>query len=165
MAVAVSTVWYWLPAALWMLVIFGGSGEALAAHRTSRILGPIIRWLFPSLAQDKVDLLILLIRKCAHAVEFGVLAVLFWLALVKPSRHNKPEWRWSDARRALVLTALYAALDEFRQSFVPSRQGAVQDVCIDVAGAVIALLLLSLLGRWRGWWRNTSPDRAAAGSE
>lgn len=134
-----------------MTLIFHGSGDALSVPNTSRILGPIIRWFFPNMPEDQASVIIFCVRKCAHAVEFGILALLFWRALVKPSKNYKPTWRWADARLALVFTALYAVFDEFRQSFVPSRQGAVRDVLIDIAGAAIALFLL-----WLFWGRRCS---------
>ena len=39
-------------------------------------------------------------------------------------------------------TVLFAALDEFHQTFVPGRSGNFTDVCIDSIGAVIASFCL-----------------------
>lgn len=141
---------YWLPVVVWMLIIFSGSSDALSVQHTSRILGPLIQWFFPSMPQEKVAVVIFCIRKCAHAFEFAVLALLMWRALVKPSKTNRPAWRWADARLAFFLTSAYAVSDELHQRFVASRQGAVRDVLIDVAGAAGALLLLWLLSRKDG---------------
>jgi len=156
----VSFARYWLPVAIWMVVIFSASGDAFSVQHTSRILGPIIHWLLPGLPQEKADVIILCIRKCAHAVEFGVLALLLWRAVVKPSRTNKPTWRWADARVAFLVTCVYAVSDELHQRFVATRQGAVRDVLFDIAGAASALLLLWFFGF--GAWRRVQRDEQNA---
>ena len=43
-----------------------------------------------------------------------------------------------------MLAAFYAATDEFHQSFVPSREGRVHDVVIDIGSAPMDRLLTSL---------------------
>ena len=132
-----------------MLLIFTGSGDASSGERSSRILAPLLRWLFPGLSPDLLDLLVTLIRKCAHLTEFAILALLFWHALRRPGRGEFRPWAWSEARRALLLTCLYAASDELHQLFVPNRQAAVTDVLIDTTGAALGLLALWLWYRWR----------------
>ena len=42
---------------------------------------------------------------------------------------------------ALLGSALFAASDEFHQTFVQSRTPSVHDVLLDVAGALIGLLI------------------------
>jgi len=52
---------------------------------------------------------------------------------------------------AWVLSALYAASDEFHQTFVPGRAGRLLDVVVDWLGAGLALLLaMRLAGERRG---------------
>jgi VanZ family protein len=55
---------------------------------------------------------------------------------------------WTLWRRASVLavlcTLLVAILDEYHQSFLPSRTSSPKDVCIDLCGAITAQLLLLL---------------------
>jgi VanZ family protein len=43
-----------------------------------------------------------------------------------------------------VLCLLYAAGDEFHQSFIPGRGPQIRDVCIDFAGALTGILLTRL---------------------
>ncbi|WP_027724808.1 VanZ family protein [Tuberibacillus calidus] len=73
------------------------------------------------------------IRKLTHLTVFGILAFLIWRALV-PQRHAKG-WAW-------LLTTLYAATDEWHQSFQPGRSPKVTDVAIDACGALIALFVM-----------------------
>lgn len=72
-----------------------------------------------------------------HVVQYAVLAMLLWPVC---------RGRWLPI---LGIAVVYAALDEWHQSFVPSRQGSVVDVMIDTAGAVLALVFLSGIVRFR----------------
>jgi VanZ family protein len=143
---------YWLPVMLWMFLIFTASSDKLSTQHSSRFLEPVIRWLFPHLADETVYQLVFLARKCAHLTEFAVLALLIWRAWRQPVRQDPRPWQWSQAGFALLCTALYATSDEIHQLFVPHREGRVQDVVIDTVGAALGLLALWLLGKWRKRW-------------
>lgn len=143
---------FWLPVIFWLALIFFASGDELSSQHTSRFLGPLIHWFFPSLTHDTVQTVVYFVRKSGHVTEYGVLALLFWRALRKPFRHDQRPWNWSLARLGLMLSACYAASDEFHQSFVPSREARVHDVFIDTCGAAAALLLLWLVGRRLKRW-------------
>lgn len=76
----------------------------------------------------------LLVKKGAHMAAYALLALL--------------------ARRAglglgpaAILAALYAASDEFHQTFIPGRNGTVADVLIDLVGVALGLLLHPWLER------------------
>ena len=143
---------YWLPVALWMLIIFGFSTNAGAPRNTSRIIGPILRWLNPDIADETVYGIQLVVRKGAHFTEYAVLALLCWRARRKPVRDDVRPWNWSEAGMALLVAVLFAASDEWHQSFVPSREGSLRDVLIDSTGATLGLLALWRWGRWRRIW-------------
>ncbi|MHB8523972.1 MAG: VanZ family protein [Limisphaerales bacterium] len=66
--------------------------------------------------------------------------------------HAPRAWLWSQAAFALCTASLYAASDEYHQSFYPSRGASVEDVVIDTVGAAVGLALLWVLGRWRKQW-------------
>ena len=140
---------YWLPVLVWMWVIFSASGDQMSFQHSSRIIGPVMRWLLPHLSEEAVHAIVVVVRKCAHLAEYGVLALLLWRALRKPPRPDAPAWRWPEAGLVLALVALYAASDEIHQSFVPSRQGCVGDALLDTAGGAFGLLGLWAAGRWR----------------
>lgn len=65
------------------------------------------------------------LRKAGHLAVFAIL----WLLARRPLGDG-----WG-----FVFTVLYAASDEWHQTFVPGRAGAVSDVLIDAAGALLAL--------------------------
>ena len=76
---------YWLPVLLWMALIFSASSDTGSFARSSRIVAPLLRWLFPHLPEDTVNFIVLLVRKCAHLTEYAVLALLLWRALRQPA--------------------------------------------------------------------------------
>ena len=80
------------------------------------------------------------IRKLAHVTEYAVLALLVARALDRP-------WRTRDAIAAIALAfcAVHASLDEWHQTFVPSRVGCVADAFLDTFGAALALALLAFV--------------------
>jgi VanZ family protein len=135
-----------------MWIIFAASSDRHSYQHSSRIIEPIVRWLFPHASDDAVYAVVMIGRKCAHLTEYAVLALLLWRALRKPPEPNAPSWHWSQAGLVLALVALCAASDEIHQTFVPSRQGCVTDVLLDTTGAALALLSLWAVGRWRKRW-------------
>ena len=115
---------YWLPPALWAGVIFILSAQ-------------------PSLPHYPDTLLDLILKKAAHMIEYGILASLLWRALSRgQGALSRSAWV-----TAFVVSVLYAASDEYHQTFVPGRNGTPVDVGIDTVGALIALLIVGSLGR------------------
>ena len=140
---------YWLPVIVWMGVIFSASTDGLSSRRTSRIIGPVLRWLVPDIAEETIYRVQYAVRKGGHLTEYAVLAWLAWRARRRPVK-NDP--RPLDVRAtvfALAVAAAYAVTDEVHQSFVPSREGRVADVLLDTAGAALGLTVLWGYIRWR----------------
>lgn len=135
-----------------MVVIFSASGDAASAHHSSTLFEPLMRWLFPQLAQTRIEEIHYLFRKCAHLAEFGVLALLLWRAIRHSSVRSERRWQWSHAGLAMVLVFLYAASDEIHQAWVPGRTGQASDVVVDTAGGAIGLGLLWVAGRLCKRW-------------
>ena len=135
-----------------MLVIFSFSADSGSSQRSSRFIGPFVRWLKPDISEVAVEHIVFAVRKTAHTTEFAILALLLWRARRQPSRSNPRPWRWSDAGFAWMIAAVFAVTDEWHQSFVPNREARVSDVLIDTTGAAFGLLALRLAGRWRKGW-------------
>jgi VanZ family protein len=129
---------YWLPAILWMVLIFVGSTDLMSAEQTSHFLVPFLRWLKPDISIETLNTMQFAIRKIAHVTEYGVLAWLLWRAF--RARTFSKHALWKLASSALLISACYAALDEFHQSFVITRTASVHDVMIDIVGAMIAIV-------------------------
>jgi VanZ family protein len=73
-------------------------------------------------------------RKLIHFAQYALLALLWWRAL-RTRLENR-----GAALAAFVVTAVYAATDEYHQSFVEGRNGSPLDWAIDSAGAAVASL-------------------------
>jgi VanZ family protein len=132
---------YWLPVLAWMALVFSGSTDLLSSQRTSRLIGPLVHWLFPGLPEETVGEIVFVARKGAHVTEYAVLALLLWRALRRPTKGDPRPWSWREPAAALALAGLYAVSDEIHQSFVASRYGSALDVGLDTAGAATGLLL------------------------
>ena len=143
---------YWLPVVLWMGMIFGGSTNLLSTQSTSRIIGPLLRWLNPNVSDETIRVVQSVVRKGGHVAEYSLLAVLLWRARRKPFKNDPRPWSWREAALVVFYSGLYAATDEFHQSFIPSRGASVWDALLDMLGAAAGLLLLWRLGRGRRLW-------------
>jgi len=143
---------YWLPVVVWMAVIFCASSDAASFSHSSRIIAPIVRWFFPQISPSALHSIVVVVRKGAHVSEYAILALLIWRWDRRVSGAQAQGWPWRSAVRTALWVMAYAASDEFHQRFVPSREASVLDVCIDTGGAVLALLLIWIVGRWRKRW-------------
>jgi VanZ family protein len=128
------------------------SGSLFGAEQTGAWLLPLLGRLVPWANAGGLQAFHTMLRKLAHVVEYGVLAAL-WLRALAPAP-RAAEW-------ALALSALYAGIDEMRQSLAPNRTPSALDVLFDTAGAFLALACLTGPGvlvrlgvrvaRWAAW--------------
>ncbi len=112
----------------------------MSSEHTSRLLVTFLRWLKPDISWATIAHIHFLIRKAAHLTEYAILAIFLWRAF----RFPRPDVRgglWTAAAMALAIAICFAALDEYHQSFVPSRGSSPVDVMIDSCGAVLGLAL------------------------
>lgn len=129
-------------------ISFASTGN-FSAGNTSRIIGPLVLWLFPDTSPETLLTIHGITRKIAHLTEYALLGILVARAFRGSSREGLRE-RWFLASLALVI--VYALLDEYHQAFVPSRTGTIYDSLIDIAGGFAALLIV----RRRNWFRRAS---------
>jgi VanZ family protein len=150
-------------ALLWLGLIAFESSNALSAAKTSRILYSLLHFL---LGLDPIRFLTwhFILRKTGHVIGYAVLSLLFyraWKATI-PIQWN-PRWSIVWARIAFTMTALVASLDEWHQTFLPSRTGTLWDVLLDSTAALTAQLLIFL---WlRGWYRQPLSVREESRAE
>jgi len=129
----------YLPLIVWLVFIFFASSVNLNAGNTSRIIGPLILWLFPSTSPETLAVVNVITRKIAHFTEYAILGFLAARAF-RTSPHPAINRRWFLICIALV--AVYALLDEYHQSFVPSRTASIHDSLIDMAGGLTVLIFI-----------------------
>lgn len=140
-----SRLWRYGPLALWLGFIFYASTGAMSASETSRIIGPLLRWLFPDLSAASLAQAHFVTRKLAHFAEYALLALLAARAFITSSQATLRR-AWFAA--SLLLVVACASFDEYHQSFVPSRTGTVRDSLIDIAGGFTALMWLIFRRTW-----------------
>ena len=131
-------IWRYGPLLLWMVLISIASSSEFSALNTSQVIRPLILWVFPNLSEERVAAIHFLTRKLAHFSEYAVLGILSARAFAS-SANDFVQRHWFQV--ALFLILCYALLDEFHQSFVPSRTASIYDSAIDVAGGLTALLV------------------------
>ena len=119
----------WVPVLAWMGIIYFFSSR-------------------PDLPHVDEPWLELSLRKLAHAVEYAILGALLARAI------------GIDGRRGLAFAAalgiLYAASDEWHQTFVPGRKGNLIDVTLDSVSAMAGAYL---------WFRFFTKKRDASITE
>jgi VanZ family protein len=127
----------WLPVIAWACVISILSTDAFSSAHTSKVIIPLLHWIFPRASAETIDLMHALIRKAAHLTEYFILGLLLYRAL-----RSVPEWNLKWAIWAIAIAACYASLDEFHQSFVPSRNASPWDALLDAVGTSTAQVVL-----------------------
>ena len=125
---------YWLPPLAWAAMILSASSDVFSASHTGGWIEILISWLGRSLSPTALDLLNQVLRKIGHITAYGILSALSFRAL----RGGRPRWNPRWAIGALALTVLVASIDEYHQSFIPSRTGTWHDVVLDTAAAILA---------------------------
>jgi VanZ family protein len=123
------------------VVISGFSTGAFTSDNTSRIIVPILHWLFPHASHVRLEHFHFLIRKCAHFTEYFVLSLL----VLRGIRAGRPGTRFAWALLVVAIVLAYASLDEFHQRFVPGRTPAIHDILIDTTGGAAAQIVVALL--------------------
>ena len=114
-------IFNWLPAILWMAIIF-----YLSSNQRVKVTG---KFLFD-----------FLIFKTLHMIEYATLYFLlfraFYLSQNKKGSLNK------RLIFPIFLAISYAVSDEVHQTLVPTREGKARDVIIDSAGVLIMYIYI-----------------------
>jgi VanZ family protein len=134
-----------LPPLAWTALVAWLSSPSWSSADTSGLLLPLLQWLLRGATPEQLQALHGLLRKTAHVVEYGVLAILWHRAL--PSRDPRRRWMMP-----LGLSVLTASLDEAHQAMTLTRTGSVADVLLDSSAAGAALIMstvgLAVVVRW-----------------
>ena len=93
------------------------------------------------------------LRKTGHVLGYGMLSLLL-LRGWRATFHQVHAWVWPAALLAWAGTAFVASMDEWHQSFIPSRTGTPRDVLLDSAAGLFFLLIAHIWQR-----RSTSASK------
>ena len=128
----------WLWVFIWMLVIFLFSTSTFSGTNTSRIIGPILKWLIPEITNESIAFIQFFLRKAAHIIEYAILSILVSNAIVRRLA------KFSVIPlifKSVFISSIYAAFDEWHQSWTVGRIGSLIDVSIDSVGALLGVFL------------------------
>ena len=131
-------LWYYAPLVFWIIIVFVLSSNTGSMSNTSRIIRPLLVFLFPDITDASIASVQIYTRKTAHFVLYFVLGFLAARAFSSFAADFLRK-KWFAA--ALFLVVLVAAIDEANQSFLASRTGSIYDVLLDAAGGATALLI------------------------
>lgn len=131
---------YWGPVFGCGLLIWSLSTKGFSESHTSRLIVPVLHWLFPHASQGTLLRAHHFIRKSSHFIEYFVFSLFLFSAI----RRGRQGWQLSWTLAALGLAAFWATSDELHQMFVPNRGPSPFDVLLDTAGAAAAQVL--------EWW-------------
>jgi VanZ family protein len=139
----------WVAAALWMTLIAIESTDTFSAEHTGRFLYPLLHFL-TGLDLARFEVVHHYIRKCGHFVGYFTLSFFLFRAW-RATLHLPwaPPWTLRWATIAFFMSVLVASLDEWHQTFIPSRTGAFSDVMLDSFAALTAQVLIFLFLTWK----------------
>ncbi len=140
-----------IPALIMACIIFGFSGQN--GEESGGLSGKIAAVVYDALDNvgvhiaenraDGIEKLQYPIRKLAHMTEYAVFtAAIFLPCAVYGLNIHLRTWL------PLIIAALYAAADEYHQTFIPGRYGCVTDVFIDSTGAAIMTCFIWLVSHY-----------------
>jgi VanZ family protein len=148
----------WIAALLWIGLIAIESTDWFSSEHTSRILYPLLHFLI-GLDPAGFEVVHHYIRKCGHFVGYFALSFLLFRAW-RATLHLPwaPRWTLRWAAIAFLMSALVASLDEWHQTFLPSRTGTFSDVMLDSCAALTAQILIFLYLTWKPRRMSTAFD-------
>jgi VanZ family protein len=130
----------WWPAVVWIGLIAFESTDFFSSQNTGSMLYRLLTHVFGEINFYKFLVFHHYLRKTGHVVGYGMLSLL----LLRGWRATLGRVHSSFLLRAALLswlgTASVAALDEWHQSYIPSRTGTIWDVALDSVAGVAFLV-------------------------
>ena len=132
----------------WLGAIAAFSTDTFSSAHTGIILRKIIHAVYGPISSHQFEQLHFFIRKTAHFTVYGILS---WLAFLAWRTTLPAPRRWTLGWAGLAMTVVFvaASLDEFHQTFVPSRTGSSRDVMLDLIGALFFQIMIAVFLRER----------------
>ncbi len=142
---------------IWMIVIFifssmntqesnNKSKQTIkkTVEKTTEIsesIGIVENKIPPKKINSTVNKLNFPLRKCAHATEYAILAILIIFTI---NAYTNKNYSIKKVLLAVLICFLYSLTDEYHQSFVPGRTSLFTDCLIDTTGSIIACIIYSV---------------------
>lgn len=138
----------WIPAIIWMSVIFYMSAQpaaesnSLSTGITNQIIETLGRFISIDVETSTSNILVSqlnhYVRKSAHFIIYFILGILVTFALVKNGFRHK------ELCVSFLFCVLFAISDEVHQLFVPGRGGMLKDVMLDSLGSLMGIVFYYL---------------------
>ncbi len=144
----------WWPSVVWVVLITFESTDYFSSSNTGSMLYMLLTRLFGQI--NLYDFLIFhhYLRKTGHVVGYGMLGLLLlrgWRATLDQNHRQLGR----TAVLAWLGTVFVAAMDEWHQSYIPSRTGTWRDVVLDsTAGLIFLLVAYAWLNRTKARDKN-----------
>ncbi|MGD0215515.1 MAG: VanZ family protein [Terriglobales bacterium] len=142
----------WWPAAVWICLIAFESTDFFSSEHTGGMLYGLLTRLFGQIDFYKFLVFHHYLRKTGHVVGYGMLSLLLlrgWRATLG----RVPSLLLRASLLSWLGTAIVASLDEWHQSYIPSRTGTIWDVALDTVAGVAFLVVAY-------FWLRNHPEAA-----
>ena len=141
----------WLPVMLMVTVIAVESTATFSSDNTSGWIRPWVER-FTGHINDRLWYVIHhMVRKSGHFLGYGTLCLTWlraWLlTLARRIDLTALMWRMRSCGLAIAGTFAIASLDEWHQTYLPSRTGLFSDVLLDTAGGTVMCCVVGSV-----WW-------------
>jgi VanZ family protein len=142
----------WTAAILWLILIVIESTPWFSAQNTGHALYQLLTSFFGPVNVSGVSVANAVLRKVGHVTGYGILSWLLFRAWrVTLGSFRAAAWALPWSVIAFFMTAAVASLDEWHQTFLPTRTGTIHDVYLDSASALaVQILLFAILRKRRG---------------
>jgi VanZ family protein len=134
----------WWPALVWVVLICFESTDFFSSEHTGGMLYSLLSHFFGQLDLYAFEIFHHYLRKTGHVMGYGMLGLL----LLRGWRATLDHDGRQVAKTVLLSwlgTAFVASMDEWHQSYIPSRTGTWRDAVLD---SVAGLVFLSVAYVW-----------------
>src|SRR5215470_15750046 len=115
---------YWLPVLLMLGMMAYFSTDVFSGENTRGAIETILGWFSIHPGKRAIGHINFITRKCAHFLEYAVLAALIFRAF----RADSPSrWRLTWFLGSLSIVIAWSLADEYHQSFTHSRTASIYD--------------------------------------
>ena len=130
----------WWPVVVWIGLITFESTDLMSAQNTGTVLYRFLTRIFGPINLYEFLYWHHYLRKAGHVVGYAMLGLLLLRGLWMTFQ-NRPQWIRLFPVFAWLGTAFVATMDEWHQSYIPSRTGTPWDVLLDSTAGLAALTL------------------------
>ena len=137
---------YWIPVLSMLGAMYYFSTDVFASENTRDLIESIIKWIHGGISHRSLMKVNYYVRKAAHFIEYGFLAILLFRAFKADSQQR---WKFRWCIYSLMVVIPWSVLDEVHQFFTKRRGASINDSILDSAGGLTAIILITFLALWK----------------